>query len=1002
MAEIIVSNSAELAAALNTASGGDTILLQGGNYGDFTISNENYNSEVIIKSADSSDPAVFRTVTFKDSSNITFDSVEVDFTPNVNTTGAESAVWIQESSDISFKNSTLSGEEVSGALASAIGAREGYPIGRGITVLNSEDVALENNDISLFHRGIVPAGVDGLDIIGNEIYDLRTSPITGGDVRNVNIDDNYFHSSKPWALGGSGDHGDYIHLWIVDDQDETSGNISITNNYFAEGNGESLFGIFLQNGGSGDPGFANVLIDGNIISSHGQPGIKVNNADGVSITNNSLIQNGGGEKDGAYIDVGGTSTNVEVGNNIMSGAITYATATIAANANEYNNIIVQRTDPDGDYYIGDLFVNGLTAWPSLADLQALPGGLVEQMGVGSKLQIYDNTPDSESGIISVNTGEGFDLLSQAFDISTLSGPDGAINTAGASVVWSFGDGTSSSATSPIHTYDKAGSYDVKATVTTSDGSVIEIQKNILVESPVSLEAFFNGDINDSSDFSSPASTSGNVTFEQSGGREAIRLNNGNVEYNADDTYLNNKAYTLLFDFKKDAGQESEGGTAIYFSSSFVIKLGADSISGAFTSDQGNRFFNIHNVGINNSDWHQLAMTFSSEAGEVLFYVDGVQVGSLTGLDGATQVGNGYQPFVVGGRTGDSFGGLMDDVRFYRDAMTEDQVKDSYANMGNAENAEIPASDNPVIDDPVVPDPVDPDPVDPDPVDPDPVDPDPVDPDPVDPDPVDPDPVDPDPVDPDPVDPDPVDPDPVDPDPVDPDPVDPDPVDPDPVDPDPVDPDPVDPDPVDPISKDKETVALNKAAEDFGDGIHNLGRGEEYFGFNDFTASITFSLDSLDGGRQRLLWNHTNYGIQIKGDDLVVYFGEEGEKMDIFFFRDAIPDTDWHDVQLVLDDDADTFSIYMDGNLLKAEEGVTGGITDEARWDVTVGGTNFRSSGEFEGQIADFSIIDQAVEIDASMSVYERTVAIDALDEHNPSQVELIGIALQEQDALDFS
>jgi hypothetical protein len=217
-------------------------------------------------------------------------------------------------------------------------------------------------------------------------------------------------------------------------------------------------------------------------------------------------------------------------------------------------------------------------------------------------------------------------------------------------------------------------------------------------------------------------------------------------------------------------------------------------------------------------------------------------------------------------------------------------------------------------------------------------------------------------------------------------------------------DPVDDDPVVdvPVDGDIQIAALNKAADEFGDGRQNLGRGEEYFGFDDFTASITFALDSTNGGSQRMLWNHSNYGIEVKGDNLVVYFTEEGKGMEIFVFKDAIQDTAWHDVQLVLDGEADTFSIYLDGQMLDQEEGVTGGITENARWDVTVDGTLFNNGDGFNGQIADFSIIDEAVEIDSSMSVYERTVAIDALDDHNGSQVEMIGIALQDQDALDFA
>ena len=62
MATITVSNAAQLSAALSSAHAGDTILLAGGNYGDFSISNLSFSSQVTIESADPTNPAVFRSL----------------------------------------------------------------------------------------------------------------------------------------------------------------------------------------------------------------------------------------------------------------------------------------------------------------------------------------------------------------------------------------------------------------------------------------------------------------------------------------------------------------------------------------------------------------------------------------------------------------------------------------------------------------------------------------------------------------------------------------------------------------------------------------------------------------------------------------------------------------------------------------------------------------------------------------------------------------------------
>ncbi|WP_373085983.1 right-handed parallel beta-helix repeat-containing protein [Sneathiella sp.] len=670
---ILVSNSAELTAALKGASGGETILLESGNYNDFSFSGGHFNSEVTIKSADLDDMADFRTIRLSNVSNLTVDSVNLDFVPDSGTVSSSSAFYVGNSSNVTLQNSTLEGRIATSGDGGPSGIIEGYPVGRAITAINSDDITIENNDISVFHKGIIPANIDGLNIIDNEIYDLRTSPVTGGDVRDVNIEGNYFHSSQPWAYGGAGDHGDYIHFWITATQTEASDNIHISDNHFAEGTGQSMLGIYLDNNGDMNGlQFEDVVIDNNVFSTGNHQGIRIEGAQGLEITNNSLIQISGDSKDGPTVVLAYGVKDAAIADNILSMPIAEAAGSEHnSNIVEHGNILVQYTDPNGDNYIGDLFVNALQDNPTLSDLLAVPDGVLEQLGVGSTL-----------------------------------------------------------------TYDISGNHD---------------------------------------------------------------------------------------------SSNSGGGTPVV------------------------------------------------------------------------------------------------------DVPVVDEPVD-----------ETPVIDTPVVDTPVVDEPVDETPVVDAPV----VD--------------------------------------------------------EPVDETPVVDTPVVDEPLGQLTEAEENEALHQSANNVGDDLINLGRGDEYFGSDDFTASITFALDGLDDGRQRLLWNHSNYGVQVVNDDLVIYFAEEGEKMNVFQFRDVIKDTDWHDVQLVLDDSSDTFSVYFDGNVLEQLDGVTGGIKDAQCWDMTVGGTLFSSADDFKGEIADFSIIDHAMDIDASQTVYERTVAIDAMDQHNGSSLDVIGIAAHGQDALDFS
>lgn len=56
-----------------------------------------------------------------------------------------------------------------------------------------------------------------------------------------------------------------------------------------------------------------------------------------------------------------------------------------------------------------------------------------------------------------------------------------------SLLWNFGDGTTSSDTSPSHTYLSAGDYEVTLTVTTSGQSVTESETITIFENPVALQ-----------------------------------------------------------------------------------------------------------------------------------------------------------------------------------------------------------------------------------------------------------------------------------------------------------------------------------------------------------------------------------------------------------------------------------------------------------------------------------------------------------------------------------
>jgi parallel beta-helix repeat protein len=288
-----------------------------------------------------------------------------------------SAVTIQGSSNIAFNNSKLlgglavNGVDPLATVLDATGNVLGLPTGRGISILNSSGVTISGNDISTFHKGVVLNGASNIVLADNEIHNLRTTPISGGNVQNVTITGNHLHDSKPWNFGGTGDHGDFIHLWTVKGG-LPSANIIIRNNFLDQGNSDPLLGIYLDDNGN-RIGFLGVDITNNVISNTNAQAIRLENVQGV-VSGNTLVQ----PRATSYHDIPGVlaldGSNIQLLNNLLGRITVDATST----ADRSGNLIITRSDPSSPGYYDKVFVNGLADRPTLADLVRLPvAGITE-------------------------------------------------------------------------------------------------------------------------------------------------------------------------------------------------------------------------------------------------------------------------------------------------------------------------------------------------------------------------------------------------------------------------------------------------------------------------------------------------------------------------------------------------------------------------------------------------------------------------------------------------
>lgn len=342
----------QLQSALKAAHAGDVIKLAAGNYGDLVLSGLNL-SGVKITSLDAGHPATFNTIQVKGSSGITFDHVSVKFTPDANTVAWTNAVYIYQSSGISFTNSTLAGgPAVNGVpiTATTLDSTQnviGLPTGRGIFVFNSSDVTIAGNDIQQFHKGVLMANATGITIASNDIHDLRTTPISGSNVKDVTIADNHLHDSTPWNFSGAGDHGDYIHLWTDPDYPVANDDIVIRNNFIEQGAGTALLGIYLDDN-TNNIGFTHVEIAGNVVVNNNSQAVRLENVDGI-VSQNVLLKASATTTQVNPSVYAMDDSHVTITDNTYTRYIADATSVVSESGNTLTNNALLTTTTDWTY-----------------------------------------------------------------------------------------------------------------------------------------------------------------------------------------------------------------------------------------------------------------------------------------------------------------------------------------------------------------------------------------------------------------------------------------------------------------------------------------------------------------------------------------------------------------------------------------------------------------------------------------------------------------------------
>ena len=486
-ATLTVSTLAQLYSALATASSGQTILLEGGNYGDLYLGSGSgfditFPTNVTIKSASATNPAVFSSANVIGAANLTFDGISFDYTFEAGDRVSTAPFIFSNSNNITIRNSTFDGDNASGLSS----MDNGYGAGIGLVMRYNTGVVIENNEISGFWKGLTITGSDQIVVAKNELSGLRSDGMGFSDVDGVVIEGNYIHDFR--EAPDSLDHPDMIQF-ITRGTTSPSTDITIRGNILDIGAGSSTQGIFMGNeavrGGAGTGMYyQNVVITDNVLVNARLNGIAIGEANGLTISNNSVLHADGGLVDGLdakveipRIRISSISTDVTIINNATS------TVTGWSSQGDWtvgNNAFIQDQDPNAPGYYGDVFIPGsLQLIDGVNSFVALTGGMLDILNAGASQTLNPDyvlidpvvpvvpvvVVDAEFQVVGrekVGIALLFDASLSTSDLGQL--PDGT------AYLWSFGDGTTASGLQVKHIFAKGGDYGVTLTVTLPDGT----------------------------------------------------------------------------------------------------------------------------------------------------------------------------------------------------------------------------------------------------------------------------------------------------------------------------------------------------------------------------------------------------------------------------------------------------------------------------------------------------------------------------------------------------
>lgn len=458
---ITVRDAAGLKSALAAAQGGETIVLQDGDYGTMALSGS-FGAEVMLVS-ENLHGARFTGLKISGSSHLTLDGLHLDYVAGQNNTHYASPFKINTSSHITLRNSLIDGDD----MLKAADAGTGYPTGRGLIVGKSQDIVIENNEVRTFWKGIGVGTSSNVTLRGNDIHDMRSDGINVAASNGVVIEANQIHDFRVNPL--TGDHPDMIQIYSSA-HSTVPQNIVIRDNFLNIGDGTSTQGIFIthnvtsKTAHGADVAFENISVTDNVIVNGHVNGLVVDTTHNLVVANNTLLTPPEAGLNAPRLSVDTASTGVTLTGNIAE--VIHNLTTAPSDWTVSGNVRTQHDAAHLPGYYDDIFLNAMSDTTVLENLALQPHGAAALAGAGSAM-LYDVASHGLTALVSPTSGEFRNEI--VFDASHSIGVAGPAEAEGAIFKWDFGDGRTDQGVTVAHAYDAPGIYTAVLTMVLPDG-----------------------------------------------------------------------------------------------------------------------------------------------------------------------------------------------------------------------------------------------------------------------------------------------------------------------------------------------------------------------------------------------------------------------------------------------------------------------------------------------------------------------------------------------------